>query len=242
MEEQQVPKSELYDHIRKIRQNLGLTYPLDLVQVIKNNDNIRISTADFSTNGLRGIAYIARKETEPDLIFLSNNRTEFEQNLDCAHELVHLSLHRNNNARRFNSNEALPADQSALLEWQAEEGAAELIMPYKKFIPIFCLLVDVCQDSWELFESLKMRMATLFKVTPNIIADRIENLRYEIYQYEQGISIDRLHLISIAEQEANGIDIKSYNTIFEEIHKRDILNGVYHKPILERPRGTLKSS
>ena len=242
MEEQdlEVPKRILYEEIKKLRQSLGISYPVNMMQIVDGIERIELFKEDLATPGLNGIAYRARKEGEQDIIFLNSNRSEGEQNIDCAHELVHLTLHRNLETRRFNSREELLASQPPELEWQADEGAAELIMPCKKFVPIFCLLVKICGDSWEMYESLKECMAILFKVTPQIIADRIEGLRYEIYQYQQGISVDRFHLVSIAEQESNGIYIKSYNQHYEEIRQNDVLRDTYPAPRSNRPRKTPK--
>ena len=44
---------------------------------------------------------------------------------------------------------------------------------------------------------------------------RIENLKYEIYQYEKGYDIDSVQVLSNKKQEQKGIHIVSYNVKYD---------------------------
>lgn len=209
-------KKALYNFVASLKNKFGVSdnlYPLDLGYLEDiSSKYLSLELASFKTRGLCGVAFIGDKE---DTVILNSERSENEQLFDFSHELVHLSAHRHVGA--FQCFDKVKPAQNSFLEWQANEGAAEITVPYKLFIPQFVDRVRECGDSWFDYIGLKWELADEFGVTPAIISYRIDNLRYEISQYEKGISIGDLQLKSNTQLIKEGIIISSYNQKYMEL-------------------------
>lgn len=59
-----------------------------------------------------------------------------ELNFDCGHELIHLTKHRGLGLSSFHCFDTLKPKQDPFIEWEANEGAAELTVPYRSFLPL----------------------------------------------------------------------------------------------------------
>lgn len=59
---------------------------------------------------------------------------------DLTHEMMHFLLHPENR-KYYISSSLCDIDN---FEWQANEGAAELLVPYKHFIPLFTKNIKHC--------------------------------------------------------------------------------------------------
>lgn len=206
-------KEGLYNQIEKIKEFLGFyrsKYGFDLVDFCVNTGTT-IETVPFKTQGLRGMAIIGNNEQE-DIILLNSNRNTQEQNFDCGHEIIHLYLHRDIGFRSFNCFETVQKSQNPYIEWQANEGAAELFVPYKVFLPLIKEKIGNSTD-YNVIENAKNEMADMFKVPNAVIKYRLENLKYEIHQYLNGVPIKKLNILSLKQQKNYGINIDSLNTI-----------------------------
>ena len=73
--------------------------------------------------------------SKPDIILLNSHRNKIEQKIDCSHEAIHLAFHRNINCKSFNCFETALPSQNKYLEWQANEGSAELNVPFQTLLP-----------------------------------------------------------------------------------------------------------
>lgn len=220
-------KSDVYRNISKLRKQLGVSvdaYPLDIQKICKEVLNIVVEDVEYKTPGLRGTAIPSVSSMGvPDIILLSAFRDEDEKNFDCAHELYHTAFHRGTR-KAFNCNENSILPQNRYLEWQANEGGAELAVPYRLFLPIMKDVYDKLNGS-TLSPFVRAEIAERFNVTDIVIKNRIENLKYEIHQYLSGVSLDNIILMSKTKQEQVGINIKSINsdidiyemTMFEEL-------------------------
>lgn len=125
--------------------------------------------------------------------------------------MIHLFKHRNEQTDCFQCFDNIRNQQNPYLEWQANEGSAELLMPYKIFIP---MLADLISSKIS-YQKIKQIMVQEFNVTESMIWYRIENLKYEFHQfYKQNKSIDELVVLSNTELLKKGIKIKSINEIF----------------------------
>lgn len=152
-------------------------------------------------------------------ILLDSRQSREEQNFFCAHELIHSAFHRDLGMKQFSCYEKTQPQQDSAIEWQANEGAAELLVPYKLFIPRFIELLNEQLNNPSVFYWIRIQLAKEFDVSYQVIFNRIENHRYEISQYEQGVDSNSIQLLSKRKQNQFGIACPDYNAMCEfEIH------------------------
>lgn len=206
-------KSELYLIVKQMKLNMGYKYDdykLNLYNYCINCPSILIEKIYFQTPSLKGMAII--ETGKKDIILLNDKLNKYELNFYCGHELFHLYNHNYTNIKTFNCFEYVKNQQNPYLEWQANEGSAEIIMPYKEFIP---KLADLLSSTNMSYNKLKKIMANEFNVTESMIWCRIENLKYEFYQYYKlNKNINELEILSKTELNKRNIDIKSINDTF----------------------------
>lgn len=216
-------KSDLYKAVNEIRCFAGIDEyngTVDIKDICSNKYHIKIASIPFKTQGLRGMASIAMGEDNDDVILLNSRQTEEEQNFICGHELMHLILHRNKNIQSFNCFEKVMPNQDNFLEWQANEGSAELIVPYYKFLPD----IKDAKPSfkrWNDIYSFKLDMAEKYHVSYAVISVRCESLKYEIDQYLRGVELDELAILSNTKQSYIGLHCKSLNDLENEMLGRE---------------------
>ncbi len=56
-------------------------------------------------------------------------------------------------------------------------------------------------------------MAQIFHVPDAVIKYRLENLKYEIFQYLNGVKLDDIEILSLHQQKQRGIKVDSLNTV-----------------------------
>lgn len=179
-----------------------------------SSSDINVLVHDLLDRELRGFA-LPHKQT----IVLNSLRTDTEKNFDCAHEFVHLFLHKNED---YNAFDCRDREQVPYIEWQANEGAAEILIPYRTFIPEFLAGFHNCtnkQEYWKLINYFSSK----HNVTHSVVRNRIDSLKYEINQYENGIKIANLQILSSRQQQANNIYIPSYHNRFRTNKKAPTL-------------------
>ena len=206
-------KEGLYREVGRIKEFLELyrnEYGFDLINYCTDNGTI-IEYLPFKTHGLRGMAVIG-DEFQEDIILLNKKRSKIEQNFDCGHEFIHLCLHREIGQRSFNCFENIQETQNSFIEWHANEGSAELFVPYKIFIPLVKEKIGNSTD-YHVIESAKTEMASIFNVPETVIRYRMENLKYEIFQYLNGVPLDKIEILSLRQQRQRNINILSINDI-----------------------------
>lgn len=206
-------KEGLYREIHQIKEFIGIPYDAYDFNIIKYcmNTGVLIESIPFSTHGLRGMAVIGSGDQE-DIILLNSNYSKCEQNFYCGHEIIHLCLHRDVGKRSFNCFENVGAAQNPYLEWHANEGAAELFVPYKTLLPLIKQKIGLSRD-YRVIESVKKELADIFNVPEIVIKYRLENLKYEIYQFLNGASLENIKILSLKQQKERGIFVDSLNTI-----------------------------
>ena len=203
-------KDNLYKYISQLKKWIGLPPSktgIDFYDVCSQIKGITIKTVNFQNKSLRGLSL-----PKDRIILLNSARTPTERNFDCAHEFIHVIKHKDENFQTFKCSDILQPEQNPFLEWQANEGAAEMLVPYKVFIPLFCKGVNRCRTWCEYYGFLEW-LAKFFRVPTTVIELRVENLKYEILQYEEGSDINDIELLSHNQQERKGIKITSYNTL-----------------------------
>lgn len=211
-------KKELYNFISDLRRQYPLLcYSKDRdIKGFCNANNIELHLRTFDSKGLCGAAFFGEKH---DTIILNSCRNKIEMTFDFIHELVHTKKHRNIENQFFT---CFDGKQNTFLEWEANEGAAEFLVGYKVFIPLFCELFDMymnCYSLWEITygsETLFEELANRFGVTEMVIINRIRNLSYEIDQYKKGANLDRINLFSSNVRSHNNIDSTDYQSIIQK--------------------------
>lgn len=124
-------------------------------------------------------------------IAVNANSPACDQNFDIAHELIHYWLH---NDLSPMSLDVPSKSQSKVKEWQANEGAAQLLIPHWDFIPRFLDKAAEIEQAYESVESIYFDLAKYYNVNPIVIDYRIRNLDAEIRQYHQGVALDDIRL------------------------------------------------
>ena len=205
-------KGDLYRYASDLKKLMGIKWDrigIDFFEACEGLKKLDIRVISLKDKSLRGLAI-----PKDNIILLNSSRNEIERNFDCAHEFIHVVKHKFENSQPFRCFDKLRPQQNSFLEWQANEGAAEILVPYKAFIPIFCEYLPSCEDVYTYYCLLDY-LAHLFNVPVRVIELRIENLKYEIYQYEKGYDIDSVQVLSNKKQEQKGIHIVSYNVKYD---------------------------
>ena len=206
-------KFGLYCEINKIRARFGINishYPIKIIDFIgKRMPRIRIGDQPFFTKGLHGMAVLGG---DMDFIILNSHRDEYERNFDCSHEFMHTELHRDGPSVTFNCFSEARPNQDSYIEWQANEGAAEFLVPSWALLPLIKANRQ-CLDSYEGIYELKKALAEYFFVTPMVIEKRLESLKYEIQQHLSGIPLEFIKVLSLSQQRQRGIQIESINDV-----------------------------
>lgn len=203
-------KAELYSYIQNIKKQCPTLNKMTDVEPFCNKNNINLILHSFDDNGICGFACIGEKK---DTIVLNSRRNEIESFFDFIHEFIHTKRHRN-----VASMWLLCSDkkQNSFLEWEANEGAAEFIAPYKLFIPAFSDLYDLYMERFDIWKiiygwvNVPQVLAGKFGISEMMAIHRIENLSYEIEQYRSKGTVEGIALYSKKAQNKLNIVAKNY--------------------------------
>lgn len=210
-------KKRLYSKVDHIKSILPIAYPYSFFNMIdflsKHVPDLKIETVPFKTFSLRGMAVIAENSSQNDVILLNDHLNDYEINFYCIHEFMHLRLHRNQKGKQFNCYDQTKPNQDPYLEWQANEGSAQFLVPYQDFIPRF-LEYNSTHTPYISLNVLN-ELADYYCVSVPVIKNRIDNLNYEIDQYRNGISIENIELLSRNQQKMRGIQPTCYSNILD---------------------------
>ena len=197
----------LYNEIESFRRFLGVNsqdYPIDTKKIAETG-GLTVDTCDFATKGLKGALVV---DGNKGYIILDSKESSREQNFFCGHESIHFVLHRNIGLNSFQCFDKARPNQNSIVEWQANEGAAELIVPYKQLIPDLLDLFNPITAHGDLFDAF-LKLSEKYQVSEMVMRNRIENLKYEIYQVASGVSINSISIMSKKQQERAGINAPS---------------------------------
>lgn len=206
-------KKSLYSFVDRLRKNLlggRLDYPLLLSDAVGQIGYLSVKRTKMHTTGLYGIAFLGDRV---NTVILNESRTRVEQNFDLAHELIHVYKHRWIDHFECSSN-----NKHTFLEWEANEGAAELLVPYRLFLSsVHDALSELSRpvDAYVL-SRLRVYLAQRFHVSPPVIKYRFESLKYEIYDalreapaYDLAIATNTKHLRDLKLEVPSLNDIES---------------------------------
>lgn len=219
-------KGELYAAVNEFRDNEFIESPSNVIGECIGHKWAEIEKVDFKTAGLKGMSYLAANDQENNVIMLRSSLPEDELNFVCGHEIIHVKFHRYCRIKTFSCFDKIKANQNSFLEWQANEGSAELIVPMQEFLPKIKEALPHLK-TWSDFNQFKSELAEYFNVTDAVITYRFESLKYELRQYLDGTPISMIRILSRAQQQAKGISVESYNDLEkalwqEEFGKCDI--------------------
>lgn len=210
-------KAELYRAICALRKRLNIPesdQPLDMISLCEALPNLALGFPPFKTPGLKGVSCLST-DGGPDIILLNGNLSWRENNFTCGHELIHITLHRDGPAKSFNCFEKARPNQDRFLEWQANEGAAELLLPTRVLLPLVRERYPALH-TWKDYLRFKGELAENFRITEAVVTFRFESLKYEITQYLSGIPYEEVRILSSAKQRESGLHIKSLNDLEAE--------------------------
>lgn len=179
-------KGTLYEKIHKKLFTLGADddwYPLNLNQIISAS-KIEVEYYSFDCDHIGAV--LIKDETSGMLV--NNNRPIEDRRFDMAHELIHYWFHPMFSSFSFDT----IITQDRHLEWEANEGAAELLVPYRDFIPRFLNSAKFAEENYESIESIYENLAKYYQVNPIVIDYRIRNLDNEILQVFAGKNINKI--------------------------------------------------
>lgn len=104
----------------------SMHYKIDSIELAKKVcKNLELTFIDFCETKICGILYKSEKTTS---MALNTRRSAIGKNFDCMHELIHYWFHE---PEEF----FCRADVYNHMEWQANEGAAQFLMPHQSFAP-----------------------------------------------------------------------------------------------------------
>jgi Zn-dependent peptidase ImmA (M78 family) len=192
-------KKDLYKAVTELATANGFSFELvnycvNAVALAKKVcRNLKIEYLDFKTLAFCGLMYKTEKSTS---IALNSRRSAGGRNFDCMHELIHYWLHDRNDYQCFGGSDDY-------YEWQANEGAAQFLMPYQLFIPKFCQIektLNCDYISGERKADINRELSKRYFVGTQSVEIRVKSLGYEINQYKHGTPIDAIKILSNKQQ------------------------------------------
>ena len=215
-------KAELYRTAALLRRQLQLPEHCQSEAVLERicaQPGVRVASLAFRSPALRGMCSPG-KSGEPDVILLSARLSARERGFYAAHEWVHLCCHREKINTPFRCREYGRPRQDSYLEWQANEGAAEIVMPWRQVAELVLASPPDCTSRASLIR-LRLRLADAFGVSDRMAAVRLESLRYELAYALGGQPLERIELLSSAEQRRRGIRVRSLEELAENLRQRE---------------------
>lgn len=211
-------KQELYSFVDSLRKRFHLSdsaCPMDTAAFCRGQESIELVYHPFTTSGFCAAALLGEKT---DTIVLNARHSKEELNFDCGHELIHITKHRGVGISSFHCFDTLKPKQDPFLEWEANEGAAELTVPYRSFLPSLLQAYPNLR-TWQDMDFLRYRLSQAYHVTETVIALRMESLKYEFYQYLSGIPLEQIQFLSRRQLKQQGVSVCSLNELEDRFSK-----------------------
>lgn len=211
-------KQELYsfvDSLRKRLENWDPARPMDTAAFCRSQESIELVYHPFTTSGFCAAALLGEKH---DTVILNAQHSKEELNFDCGHELIHVTKHRGVGISSFHCFDTLKPKQDPFLEWEANEGAAELTVPYRSFLPLLLQAYPNLR-TWQDMDFLRYRLSQTYHVTETVIALRMESLKYEFYQYLSGTPLEQIQFLSRRQLKQQGVSVCSLNELEDRFSK-----------------------
>lgn len=177
-----IEKEKLYKLVDEKLAELGITeesYPLDSCAIARSiGPSLIIEQHKFPTNKMGGILY---KGEVVSTLALNTLRSDKGKNFDCMHEPMHFWLHPPGMMLCIDNNYIL---QNSGIEWQANEGAAQALMPVRLFIKKYMEL-----------KGNTSALSNFFRVGERSIEYRIRNLKLSHYDHKKNSTYSKVKSI-----------------------------------------------
>lgn len=216
-------KRQLYELISNEKQRLHITqqdYPINIFELCKKFKNVVIAEADFQTKNLRGLVRLASNKDENHVILVNGNKTFEEKNYHGTHEFTHILTIKDSPGTTLQCFDKVLPHQDSYIEWLANEGAAELLMPYKEVLPFIKRESQSFNESTFPILDLTEQLSSMYNVSFAVAQNRICNLSYEIWQYLHGFNIDEIEILSKSEQIKRNINIETLLDVENNMFKK----------------------
>ncbi len=178
-------KASLYDKVTLIRASLTLSVD-DNINFFNIIQDTKIAIIEkFAFQDIYG--YLDKTPGKKAVIII--NEKLKNPNFVLAHELMHLLLTSNEEPFKCNLKENFLISGYAYEEWRANEGAAELLVPFSSFLPDY----DFFSKKFSLPQCIDC-LANKYYVPKNVIKYRIENLKKEYLQYADGVDVSNIRI------------------------------------------------
>lgn len=183
---QYLTKQALYQKVEQIRPQLPCIPKVlreYLTQLHQLYPQLRIVQQPLDSKKVSGMLL----RNGNSLIILNSSRNETSQRFTLTHEMIHFLLHAEIAQFFCEDNGTSP------YEWQANEGAAELLVPYRSFLPAAARLYP----SLHLNRGRALQtLSDQFGVSTTVISNRLDSLSFELEQYRNGVALNKIQLIS----------------------------------------------
>lgn len=198
----ELSKAGLYDFVWRLRERLDIRAPIDAVRLIcEHCRNPAVRYLKWESPRIGGMLYARENSTT---VALNACHSPEQRNFYALHEFIHYVMHSPGDRTTF----CTDTFRDSVLEWQANEAAAELLVPMRGLLREY-------RAVWE--HSLQNRgaglnmdlyiqsAANLYKVTPGVIRNRFDLLAYEIEQHVGGVPLEEIAILSNRQKAAAGI-------------------------------------
>lgn len=203
-------KQQLYHLVEGIRKDFGVNSspPYDSRILCTSVFGLHLNFIDLKTPKLRGMSHIPSRS-----VLIDSKRSDCEQNFYCMHEIIHQTVHKNRPTKLYSCYDETQAVQDPFIEWEANEGAAQFLIPYQDFIPRVSLYFNA--DCPSALANLPEEMARHYFVSPQVISIRLDNLSYEIEQYRAGTPVESIELLSCTQRRNQNKKFTNYSALCE---------------------------
>ena len=161
----------LYRQVEALRRLWGIWELFDPFLIAETLPGMEVRCHPFETKGFHGFI-VTSDDKRCARIVLNSLRSPAEQTFDLSHELIHYALHPPTLQVR---------SRAPFLEWQADEGAAELLLP-RAFLLRFLHDARGRVREPAQADALIRLLARRQGVTSVMVRRRIWNLRLDVLQ------------------------------------------------------------
>lgn len=194
-------KAQLYAFVREKRRELGInlsSYPLHSQEIAGRYGNLVLQHREFSSKKIGGMLV----KNRVSVMTLNTLHSQAEQNFYGFHELVHFW---DDPKSEYLCIDGQVPIQDRYIEWKANEGAAEMAVPFETFLPDVVGIISDCDSLGVAREGCLEVLSWAYKVSPSVIDIRLQSLAYELWQHSQGTPVENVVLMSANEQKKRGV-------------------------------------
>jgi len=203
-----ITKKVLYECLDEIKSALGLIHPFPLCDLLEPLAGfVTVRFRPFKNPHICGMID-KRDPPEVSEIVVNSGNPQPTMRFGLYHETVHWFCH-----PPGGHYSVLGRGNQGIEDYQANEGAAELELPYRVFLPWMAEKLERAgkNPEPELIARIKEDAVRAFDTSAAIVYYRLEGLKYELEQVRNGVELGNLAFLSHAQLKARGIAVMSVN-------------------------------